>query len=47
MATLFGAPNILRGKSQSGNMRALDAILEGVADCLCATIPPPRCYLRS
>ena len=35
MATLFGAPNILRGKSQSGNMRALDAVLEGVADCLC------------
>ncbi|MDD5027936.1 MAG: alpha-D-ribose 1-methylphosphonate 5-triphosphate diphosphatase [Rhodoferax sp.] len=35
MATLFGAPNILRGKSQSGNMRALDAVLAGVADCLC------------
>lgn len=35
MATLFGAPNILRGKSQSGNMRALDAILADVADCLC------------
>ncbi|PKO40518.1 MAG: alpha-D-ribose 1-methylphosphonate 5-triphosphate diphosphatase [Betaproteobacteria bacterium HGW-Betaproteobacteria-3] len=35
MATLFGAPNILRGNSQSGNMRALDAVLEGVADCLC------------
>lgn len=35
MATLFGAPNILRGKSQSGNMRALDAVLEGVVDCLC------------
>lgn len=35
MATLFGAPNILRGKSQSGNMRALDAVLEGVIDCLC------------
>jgi alpha-D-ribose 1-methylphosphonate 5-triphosphate diphosphatase len=32
---LFGAPNILRGKSQSGNMRALDAILADVADCLC------------
>lgn len=35
MATIFGAPNILRGKSQSGNMRALDAVLEGVVDCLC------------
>ncbi|MDP2780139.1 alpha-D-ribose 1-methylphosphonate 5-triphosphate diphosphatase [Devosia sp.] len=35
MATLFGAPNILRGRSQSGSMRALDAVLAGVADCLC------------
>lgn len=40
MATLFGAPNILRGKSQSGNMRALDAVLEGVADCLCGDYSP-------
>lgn len=35
MATLFGAPNILRGRSQSGSMRALDAVMAGVADCLC------------
>lgn len=40
MATIFGAPNILRGKSQSGSMRALDAVLEGVADCLCADYAP-------
>ncbi|MEW5838585.1 MAG: alpha-D-ribose 1-methylphosphonate 5-triphosphate diphosphatase [Pseudomonadota bacterium] len=40
MATLFGAPNILRGKSQSGSMRALDAVLAGVADCLCADYAP-------
>lgn len=40
MATLFGAPNILRGKSQSGNMRALDAVLAGVADCLCGDYSP-------
>jgi alpha-D-ribose 1-methylphosphonate 5-triphosphate diphosphatase len=40
MATLFGAPNILRGKSQSGNMRALDAVLEGVVDCLCGDYSP-------
>ncbi|HES76863.1 MAG TPA: alpha-D-ribose 1-methylphosphonate 5-triphosphate diphosphatase [bacterium] len=40
MATLYGAPNILRGKSQSGSMRALDAVLEGVADCLCADYAP-------
>jgi len=39
-ATLFGAPNILRGKSQSGNMRALDAVLAGVADCLCGDYSP-------
>lgn len=40
MATLLGAPNILRGRSQSGNMRALDAVLEGVADCLCGDYSP-------
>ncbi|MGF6659410.1 alpha-D-ribose 1-methylphosphonate 5-triphosphate diphosphatase [Paraburkholderia atlantica] len=40
IATLFGAPNILRGKSQSGNMRALDAVLAGVADCLCGDYSP-------
>ena len=40
LATLYGAPNILRGKSQSGSMRALDAILEGVADCLCGDYSP-------
>lgn len=40
LATLFGAPNILRGRSQSGNMRALDAVLEGVADCLCGDYSP-------
>jgi alpha-D-ribose 1-methylphosphonate 5-triphosphate diphosphatase len=40
MATLLGAPNILRGQSQSGNMRALDAVLAGVADCLCGDYSP-------
>jgi alpha-D-ribose 1-methylphosphonate 5-triphosphate diphosphatase len=38
--TLFGAPNILRGRSQSGNMRALDAVESGVADCLCGDYSP-------
>lgn len=38
--TIFGAPNILRGKSQSGSMRAVDAIRAGVADCLCADYSP-------
>lgn len=40
LATAFGAPNVLRGGSQSGNMRALDAIAQGVADCLCADYAP-------
>ncbi len=40
MHTVFGAPNILRGKSQSGSMRAIDAIHEGVADCLCGDYSP-------
>ena len=40
MRTVFGAPNILRGKSQSGSMKAIDAIAHGVADCLCADYSP-------
>ena len=40
MVTVFGAPNLLRGKSQSGSVRAHDAILAGVADCLCSDYSP-------
>lgn len=40
MSTIFGAPNILRGKSQSGSMKAIEAIHEDVADCLCADYSP-------
>jgi alpha-D-ribose 1-methylphosphonate 5-triphosphate diphosphatase len=40
MSTIYGAPNIIRGKSQSGSMKAIDAIHEGVADCLCADYAP-------
>ena len=40
MSTIFGSPNILRGQSQSGSMKAIDAIHEGVADCLCADYAP-------
>ncbi len=40
MSTVFGAPNVLRGKSQSGAVRALDAVQAGVADCLCADYHP-------
>lgn len=38
--TLFGAPNVLRGKSQSGSMKAVDAVKAGVADCLCGDYSP-------
>jgi alpha-D-ribose 1-methylphosphonate 5-triphosphate diphosphatase len=40
LVTIFGAPNILRGKSQSGSVRALDAVLAGVANCLCSDYAP-------
>ena len=40
LVTVFGAPNILRGGSQSGNMRALEAVQQGLADCLCADYAP-------
>lgn len=40
LSTLFGAPNVVRGKSQSGSMRALDAVRAGVADCLCGDYSP-------
>ena len=40
LATILGAPNVMRGGSQSGNMRAIDAIAAGVADCLCADYAP-------
>ena len=36
ISTLFGAPNIVRGRSQSSGMRAVDAIRAGVATCLCS-----------
>ncbi|MBC8165739.1 MAG: alpha-D-ribose 1-methylphosphonate 5-triphosphate diphosphatase [Bryobacteraceae bacterium] len=40
LRTIFGAPNALRGRSQSGSLRAIDAIKEGVADCLCSDYSP-------
>lgn len=40
LATILGAPNVMRGRSQSGSMRAVDAIRAGVADCLCADYAP-------
>ena len=40
MFTVFGAPNVLRGKSQSGSVKVMDAINAGVADCLCSDYSP-------
>lgn len=41
MPTVFGAPNLLRGKSLSGDVRAIDAIEAGVADILCSDYLTP------
>ena len=40
LMTILGSPNVVRGGSQSGSMRALDAILDGCCDCLCADYHP-------
>lgn len=40
LPTILGAPNVLRGKSQSGSMRAIDAIHAGVGDILCSDYQP-------
>ncbi|SSC65151.1 alpha-D-ribose 1-methylphosphonate 5-triphosphate diphosphatase [Ciceribacter selenitireducens] len=40
LVTLFGAPNVLRGCSQSGALSARDAILAGVAGALCSDYAP-------
>ncbi|WP_459618274.1 alpha-D-ribose 1-methylphosphonate 5-triphosphate diphosphatase [Bordetella sp. 2513F-2] len=40
LTTILGAPNVLRGGSQSGSMRAIDAIRAGVATCLCSDYQP-------
>jgi alpha-D-ribose 1-methylphosphonate 5-triphosphate diphosphatase len=41
MLTVAGAPNVLSGKSHSGNMSALEAIQEGLIDILCSDYFPP------
>jgi len=40
LVALFGAPNVLRGKSQSGALSARDAIAAGVAGALCSDYAP-------
>ena len=41
MVTLLGAPNVVRGRSSSGNVRALDVIIAGACTGLCADYHPP------
>lgn len=40
MWTVFGAPNLLRGESQSGSIKAREAIDAGVANCICSDYHP-------
>lgn len=40
LAVCMGAPNVLRGKSSSGNLSALAAISAGVTDVLCSDYYP-------
>lgn len=40
LPTILGAPNVVRGGSQSGSMRAIDAIRAGTASCLCSDYQP-------
>ena len=40
MKTIFGAPNVLRGKSQSGSIKAIEAIENQVCDTLCSDYSP-------
>lgn len=41
MTTIAGAPNVLLGKSHSGNLSAVEAILDGSIDILCSDYCPP------
>lgn len=40
MSTVMGTPNILLGKSHSGNLSARDAVSNGVASVLCSDYYP-------
>lgn len=40
MFTIFGAPNVLRGQSQSGSIKAIEAVHHQVASCLCSDYAP-------
>ncbi len=41
MLTVAGAPNVLLGRSHSGNLSATEAILDGSIDILCSDYYPP------
>ncbi|OGO83211.1 MAG: alpha-D-ribose 1-methylphosphonate 5-triphosphate diphosphatase [Clostridiales bacterium GWC2_40_7] len=41
MLTVAGAPNVLMGRSHSGNLSAVEAILDGSIDILCSDYYPP------
>jgi alpha-D-ribose 1-methylphosphonate 5-triphosphate diphosphatase len=41
MLVVMGAPNVMLGKSHSGNISATDAIRRGYADILCSDYYPP------
>ncbi len=41
MLTVAGAPNVLLGRSHSGNVSATEAILDGCCDILCSDYFPP------
>ncbi len=41
LAVLVGSPNVVRGRSQSGHLRAADLIGKRVANCLCSDYLPP------
>jgi alpha-D-ribose 1-methylphosphonate 5-triphosphate diphosphatase len=40
LEVVFGAPNLVRGASQSGALKALDAVRAGAATCLCSDYTP-------
>jgi len=41
LAVCLGAPNALRGRSSGGNLSAVEAIRQGLADALCSDYHPP------
>jgi alpha-D-ribose 1-methylphosphonate 5-triphosphate diphosphatase len=45
MATLGGAPNVLMGRSHSGNLSATEGVLDGAISMLCSDYYPPAMLL--